>query len=669
MDVTCDRCSTEYEFEEALVSPRGTTVKCTQCGHLFKVHRNDNPSTGPLPGTHWTVRHIDGSARELEALGELTQLILQGLVARDDEVSRTGKAWRRLGDIDELEPFFSEADRRGPSRDGGERTYPGLPDAVVPPLPLHEAPEPKPVAQLAVQPTADHSDPDEDALTEQRVLPQRTTPTPSAPSPAPLVGAPAAAALKDGALARKPTSPNPVRRPRPQLAAAGVSAPVHAAMPLDGSTQDGEFERSPRQVHRPWPLLISTATVIGLASFWFFSSPPTAAPSAPPVAIPAADPAQRFLERGDIAFAEHRIEKFPEALDEYTKALGYYEQDAHILSSISRTHAVWAQELRFKLEDERAPSEQDVSRRSEWLALAKQADARAEQALRYAETAARKNPTNGEAQVALSDAMRLNKDLRGAREELRRARASESTPSTETLRVAALLEIAEANGDARAGRALAAQAAAQFPETLRAKLLLARCMISDGDLEGARQMLREVLARDAKHPGAHALMQLLSRPSETGPVETAAKPADEPATPAAPNNGPAHAENLSHEGYIARGQSALESGAVNIAKRAFEQALYMRPSSAPAHTGLGYVALEKGRPQLAVEHFQAAARGGSEDAYIGLGEAYRRLGRNRDALRAYQSYLTRSPNGDQLSIARAQVERLGEELGKSRKAP
>ena len=44
MDVTCDRCGTEYEFEEPLVSTRGTTVKCTDCGHLFKVYRPQAPA-------------------------------------------------------------------------------------------------------------------------------------------------------------------------------------------------------------------------------------------------------------------------------------------------------------------------------------------------------------------------------------------------------------------------------------------------------------------------------------------------------------------------------------------------------------------------------------------------------------------------------------------------
>jgi regulator of sirC expression with transglutaminase-like and TPR domain len=81
------------------------------------------------------------------------------------------------------------------------------------------------------------------------------------------------------------------------------------------------------------------------------------------------------------------------------------------------------------------------------------------------------------------------------------------------------------------------------------------------------------------------------------------------------------------------------------------------------------VALEKGRPQLAAEHFVAATRVGNDDALIGLGDAYRRMSRSRDALRAYQNYLTRNPNGRYASIAQAQVERLSEESGRPKKAP
>lgn len=39
MYVQCERCQAEYEFDDALVSERGTTVKCTSCGHQFKIRR------------------------------------------------------------------------------------------------------------------------------------------------------------------------------------------------------------------------------------------------------------------------------------------------------------------------------------------------------------------------------------------------------------------------------------------------------------------------------------------------------------------------------------------------------------------------------------------------------------------------------------------------------
>lgn len=38
MDVRCARCGIEYEFDDALISERGTMVRCTECGHQFRVH-------------------------------------------------------------------------------------------------------------------------------------------------------------------------------------------------------------------------------------------------------------------------------------------------------------------------------------------------------------------------------------------------------------------------------------------------------------------------------------------------------------------------------------------------------------------------------------------------------------------------------------------------------
>ena len=102
MDVTCERCSTAYEFDDALVSERGTTVKCTNCGHQFKVKR---PQTAGAPEL-WQVRTIDGRELEFKALRELQTAIAQTQISREDVLLRGGSRPRRLGSIAELEPFF-----------------------------------------------------------------------------------------------------------------------------------------------------------------------------------------------------------------------------------------------------------------------------------------------------------------------------------------------------------------------------------------------------------------------------------------------------------------------------------------------------------------------------------------------------------------------------------
>jgi predicted Zn finger-like uncharacterized protein len=105
MDVTCERCSTAYEFDDALVSERGTTVKCTNCGFQFKVRRAAQASTPE----RWLVRTIDGREIEFRALRELQGAIVQTTISREDVLSRGGARPRRLGSIAELEPFFSKA--------------------------------------------------------------------------------------------------------------------------------------------------------------------------------------------------------------------------------------------------------------------------------------------------------------------------------------------------------------------------------------------------------------------------------------------------------------------------------------------------------------------------------------------------------------------------------
>ena len=111
MDVTCERCGTEYDFDETLVSERGTTVKCTNCGHLFKVFRPGAAAAEAEPGAPraWSIRRRDGATETLGTLRELQRRITEGALDEEDLISRSGEGWKRLGDIAELETFFQAA--------------------------------------------------------------------------------------------------------------------------------------------------------------------------------------------------------------------------------------------------------------------------------------------------------------------------------------------------------------------------------------------------------------------------------------------------------------------------------------------------------------------------------------------------------------------------------
>ncbi|HEY1098933.1 MAG TPA: zinc-ribbon domain-containing protein, partial [Myxococcota bacterium] len=155
MDVRCNRCGTEYELDEARVAVAGTTVKCSNCGHIFKVlpggevregsgaHAastrqptsetrlpnvalSSMPSTNPgqatstnassLPSNvtttppattgEWMVRKVDGQIFRFRELTTLQKWIVERKVGRDDEISRTARTWKKLGEIAELTSFF-----------------------------------------------------------------------------------------------------------------------------------------------------------------------------------------------------------------------------------------------------------------------------------------------------------------------------------------------------------------------------------------------------------------------------------------------------------------------------------------------------------------------------------------------------------------------------------
>src|SRR5690349_19608637 len=145
MDVRCEKCQTEYELDESRLKPGGVTVKCTNCGHMFKIRRRattnvgvasapstlaappsttantavgprpgdsdaplrvSDPGSGPTTERQWMVRLDNGETRTCRELASLQQWIVAGIVSRESLISRSGKTWKRLGDIPELGQYF-----------------------------------------------------------------------------------------------------------------------------------------------------------------------------------------------------------------------------------------------------------------------------------------------------------------------------------------------------------------------------------------------------------------------------------------------------------------------------------------------------------------------------------------------------------------------------------
>lgn len=116
MDVRCDRCSTEYEFDNALVSGRGTTVRCTNCGHQFKVFP-DNAGSG-RGREQWVIRNSSGTEVTYRSLKGLQQAIAEGSVHPEDTFSKDGGPFRALDTVAELASFFAPA-KPAPVRSAG----------------------------------------------------------------------------------------------------------------------------------------------------------------------------------------------------------------------------------------------------------------------------------------------------------------------------------------------------------------------------------------------------------------------------------------------------------------------------------------------------------------------------------------------------------------------
>ena len=106
MNVRCPECSTEFVLDDSKVPPGGLQVQCTTCHAVFNAQRETPHLPSPRSDGEWMIRQSSGDVFRLRELTTLQRWIVERKVRRDDEISRTGQRWERLGNIVELAAFF-----------------------------------------------------------------------------------------------------------------------------------------------------------------------------------------------------------------------------------------------------------------------------------------------------------------------------------------------------------------------------------------------------------------------------------------------------------------------------------------------------------------------------------------------------------------------------------
>jgi len=94
-----------------------------------------------------------------------------------------------------------------------------------------------------------------------------------------------------------------------------------------------------------------------------------------------------------------------------------------------------------------------------------------------------------------------------------------------------------------------------------------------------------------------------------------------------------------------RGWRFLQVGDLKQAEREFSTALQLAPAFFPAESGLGYVELARKDPKSALPHFERVLEGQAKDvsALVGRGQALVGLGRESEAVKAFQAALALEP--------------------------
>ena len=693
MDVRCERCSTEYEFDDALVSGRGTTVKCTNCGHKFKIRRSD----GDFSEDFWNVQTGDGRTLVFTSLRELQRAIQTSLVDRNDLLSRGGLKQKPIGRIPELAPFFDQRDQRrsvpppavapaisaAPAAASPSRTSrpPPPPGASAPPL------VPPPRQRMSTRPDFPPISPEPAPPVVERSAP------PPAPAPvaAEVAAVPVSVAPTTERIERTRHDAEPDTRPltRTQPMLDPVYVPKHtpappafeASSPLplptepvlrrmnvdtrdsgdySGDYADGVRGPSPSLPDGPGSLgrrrsvggfIVAAVVVAGvglIGAVWAKDHLGGVLGGSRP-AVVAADPrVVGLLASGEKALGDGNLDAAKESFD---KASALAEKDPHVLLDVARLATIRADVPWLKSRLLAADATDDIRFTKDALAeLSAAAKKAADEAIAAA-------PDDAAALRTKIDALRIAGDREGARALVAKVAPSASQP--ETAYVLAALDLAETEPlwSTVIERLRAAASAESGPG--RARAALAYSLARSGDVAGAKSEVEHLAGMQRQH----ALLPLLrsfadrAKPSAKLDGGTAmdldgglmASATDggkrgprERGDPGAAGHPSGDARDL-----VAQGEKARQRGDNDRAQSLFAAALERNPNDAEALNGLAAIAHSRRDLNGARASYKRvlSINPSYVPALVGVADVDWESGDRASAMKTYKEIVERFPEG------------------------
>ncbi len=105
MIIRCTKCSTEFALDPSQVGPEGVTLRCSVCSHMF--HAEPDPDAVSAP---WKLATVEKHLFTLPDLRRVLEHIEDGRLRPEDQISRTGQAWLKLGEMPEFSSLFIGAE-------------------------------------------------------------------------------------------------------------------------------------------------------------------------------------------------------------------------------------------------------------------------------------------------------------------------------------------------------------------------------------------------------------------------------------------------------------------------------------------------------------------------------------------------------------------------------